>query len=480
MIANLGNPIATDNCTSVSVTNDAPATFPLGTTTVTWTAEDGNANTATATQVITVVDDILPTITAPGPIVVSADANCEASGVLLGTAITFDNCGVLPSTNDAPTTFPIGTTLVTWTVSDNSGNTASATQLVTVIDDLAPIVAAPADVLVNTNFGCEAIGVVLGSPTVNDNCSVSTITNDAPFIYPLGNTTVNWTVEDLAGNTTIVSQLVVVEDNEAPSITPPSDLEVVANSGCDATGVNLGTPLTGDNCGVATVVNDAPAVFPSGATSVTWTVTDNSGNQFTAQQVVTVLDLVPPTADLIDLTINLPVGMDAMIDEAMIDNGSFDNCGGVTITLSQYNFSCDDLGDNNIDVTITDQAGNITTDEVTVTVLASGIDQDYDGIDDACDDDIIDAVIIPNGFTPDGDGINDMFVIPGIEANVNARLNIFNRYGNLVYESLSYQNNWDGSSSKNGQILPDGTYYYVLELDNGYKKSGYVYINRVY
>jgi gliding motility-associated-like protein len=480
VIANLGNAVATDNCTTVTVTNDGLAAFPLGTTVVTWTATDAAGNTATATQTITVVDNTVPTIAAPADVIVSADMNCEATGVVLGSPVTADNCGVASVANNAPIVFPIGTTVVTWTVTDNSGNIATTTQEIVVIDDMAPVVTAPADVTVSTNLGCEAIGVVLGSPVVTDNCTVGAITNDAPMIYPLGTTIVNWAVTDVAGNSTTVTQQVIVQDTEAPTITVPSDLEVISNSGCDATGVALGTPVTDDNCGIASVVNDAPAVFPSGTTVVTWTVTDNSGNQSTASQIVTVLDLVPPTADLIDISINLPVGMDAMIDETMIDNGSFDNCGGVTITLSNYSFNCDNLGDNIVEVTIIDQAGNSTVAEVTVTVLPSGIDQDFDGVDDACDEDIIDFVKVPNGFTPDGDGINDMFVIPGIDSYSNVRLTIFNRYGNLVYENSSYENNWDGSSNQNGQLLPDGTYYYVLELDNAEQKSGYVYINRVY
>jgi hypothetical protein len=59
VIASLGNPVATDNCTTVTVTNDAPAIFPLGTTSVTWTATDAVGNTATATQVITVKTTLL-------------------------------------------------------------------------------------------------------------------------------------------------------------------------------------------------------------------------------------------------------------------------------------------------------------------------------------------------------------------------------------------------------------------------------------
>ena len=56
-------------------------------------------------------------------------------------------------------------------------------------------------------------------------------------------------------------------------------------------------------------------------------------------------------------------------------------------------------------------------------------------------------------------------------------LNIFNRYGTIVYSKANYVNEWDGKSD-NGNELPDGTYYYVIERSNGEAKSGWVYINR--
>ena len=115
-----------------------------------------------------------------------------------------------------------------------------------------------------------------------------------------------------------------------------------------------------------------------------------------------------------------------------------------------------------------------------VTIQSNGIDSDNDGIDDSCDgteDPII--PIIPEAFTPNGNNINDLFVIGNLETYTERRLDVFNRYGNSVYESKLYQNDWAGTRSDNGQALPDGTYYYVLALDNGEIKKGFVYINRV-
>jgi len=86
-------------------------------------------------------------------------------------------------------------------------------------------------------------------------------------------------------------------------------------------------------------------------------------------------------------------------------------------------------------------------------------------------------VIIFNTFTPNGDGVNDTWDIPALAAYPDCTLNIFNRYGTLVYNSIGYAKAWDGNY--NGKPLPVGTYYYVLDLKNGKKPmSGPVTILR--
>lgn len=88
---------------------------------------------------------------------------------------------------------------------------------------------------------------------------------------------------------------------------------------------------------------------------------------------------------------------------------------------------------------------------------------------------------IPEGFSPNDDGINDYFVIPGIDAFPNAVLTVFTVYGQKVYEDRNYKNRWDGSSNITnnpwGRKLPTDTYYYILLLDsNNLLFKGFVYI----
>ncbi len=117
-------------------------------------------------------------------------------------------------------------------------------------------------------------------------------------------------------------------------------------------------------------------------------------------------------------------------------------------------------------------------------------DCDNDGLPDFADADICveeNNIIIPEAFSPNGDGVNDLFIIQGIENNTSHRITIFNRWGNKVYEASPYLNDWDGTnsfSSFGGEILPDGVYFYIFESDDvainsiSFSKKGWLYLKR--
>ena len=369
----LGNPTAADNC-SVTTSNDAPSSYPVGTTTVTWTAVDPSGNDVTATQTVTVVDNIDPTITAPAAVTVNCDAgacSAAAANVTLGSATTADNCSVASTTNDAPNSFPVGTTTVTWTVTDASGRTATATQDVTVVDNIDPTITAPANVTVNVDAGqcdADAANVTLGNATTADNCGIQSTTNDAPNTYPVGTTTVTWTVTDVNGRTATATQTVTVVDNIDPTLTAPADVTVNVDAGeCSAAAANvtLGNPTAADNCSVTTS-NDAPSSYPVGTTTVTWTAVDPSGNDVTATQTVTVVDNIDPVLTVADVTIQL----DANGNATLANHGSAtDNCtANPTITYDVSSFTCAELGTNTVVVTAADANGNSVNQSITVTV----------------------------------------------------------------------------------------------------------------
>ena len=93
-------------------------------------------------------------------------------------------------------------------------------------------------------------------------------------------------------------------------------------------------------------------------------------------------------------------------------------------------------------------------------------------------------LIIPNAFSPDGDGVNDVWEIQGLNTGKAYRLQVFNRWEIKVYESTLYTNDWAGTSNIQSFIsadnrLPDGTYFYVIEWEDGTPPNrGFIYIKR--
>jgi gliding motility-associated-like protein len=187
----------------------------------------------------------------------------------------------------------------------------------------------------------------------------------------LGVTTVTWTVTDGAGNTATCAQTVTVTDNQNPTIVCPSNLSANTDAGlCTAT-ISLGAPVTADNCTVAGVSNDAPAAFPVGTTTVTWTVLDAAGHSATCAQTVTVTDIQVPVALCQNITVNLTSTGSVTVPWTSVDNGSSDNCSIALSVLSPSTFTCSDFGINNVTLTITDNAGNSSSCAATVTIAGA-------------------------------------------------------------------------------------------------------------
>jgi gliding motility-associated-like protein len=112
--------------------------------------------------------------------------------------------------------------------------------------------------------------------------------------------------------------------------------------------------------------------------------------------------------------------------------------------------------------TVTDSNGGESESKLTVTIY---------GIDN------LDPIVISTGFSPNGDGVNDEFVIQNIEKYPGNELIVYNRWGTKVYSKENYENTWTGKSTKTNAVLPVGTYFYVLILkDEKHPIKGYVYL----
>jgi gliding motility-associated-like protein len=90
---------------------------------------------------------------------------------------------------------------------------------------------------------------------------------------------------------------------------------------------------------------------------------------------------------------------------------------------------------------------------------------------------VLKAPVIPNIFSPNGDGVHDRWEIAYLESYPGCTVDIYNRYGQLIYHSVGYDKPWDGTI--NGKQVPIGTYYYIVDPKNGRKiMTGYVDVIR--
>jgi gliding motility-associated-like protein len=89
----------------------------------------------------------------------------------------------------------------------------------------------------------------------------------------------------------------------------------------------------------------------------------------------------------------------------------------------------------------------------------------------------VEDLVIPNIFSPNSDGKNDFFMIPGLERLEPTQLTIYNRWGNIVYETANYKNDWQGYN-QNNKMLPNDTYFYTLILPGGLQYSGYITLRK--
>ncbi|CAN0597867.1 unnamed protein product, partial [Ectocarpus sp. 12 AP-2014] len=90
----------------------------------------------------------------------------------------------------------------------------------------------------------------------------------------------------------------------------------------------------------------------------------------------------------------------------------------------------------------------------------------------------IPGVIPAEAFTPNGDGINDTWVIPNIDTYPNNVVKVYNRWGHEVFAAGNYQNDWTGRHKANSTMLPTGSYLYVVDLGNGSAPlQGWIFIN---
>ena len=376
---------------NLSVTNDNNGA-PLacgGAVTVTWTASSECPEDVQDSAKFTVIaDSEKPTFTVPADITIAKAADCsynasvEVTGDVTDEA---DNCDTeLNATfSDEVANGDCEGKLIitrTWTLTDDCGNTTEHVQTITVEDQTAPTFNAPADITIAKAADCSynASVEVTGDVTDEvDNCDTKL---NATFSDEVANgdcegkliITRTWTLTDDCGNSTEHVQTITVEDQTAPTFneTLPT-AEITAE--CDNV-VEAVVLTASDNCDT-----DVPVVFTETRTdgdcannytlTRTWTATDDCDNETSFTQTVVVSDNTAPEITCNDITVQLDANSAATITVDDINGGTTDACSDIdTMYISQATFDCDNVGENEVTLTVIDECGNASTCTATVTV----------------------------------------------------------------------------------------------------------------
>lgn len=350
------SPTATDNCGVQTITLQSGlasgSVFLVGTTTNVWRATDVNANTSSCSFTVTVTDVTAPTITCPANISVSNNPASACSAVVNYTSPTAsDNCGIqsvtLQSGLASGGTFPVGTTTNVWRATDVNNNTRTCSFTVTVSDVTPPtIVCKPFTTNLDANGNVSIVpSNVYQSGT--DNCGTVNLVSVVSSSFNcsnVGNNLVTLTANDGNGNTATCSATVTVRD-----VNPPvaKCKNVTANLGANGTvtvpaaSVNNGST---DNCSITfTLTPNTFNCSQIGMQTVTLKATDVGGNTSTCTAKVTVRDITGPTAKCKNPSIFLNGVGQATLSIGEVNNGSTDNCGIATMSISQTQFNCSEL-----------------------------------------------------------------------------------------------------------------------------------------
>jgi gliding motility-associated-like protein len=297
-------PTATDDCALESlVSSHSTGIFPIGVTSVTYTATDVHGNIASCGFTVTVTDNTPPVIAScPSNINLFAAANCRAVATWTAPTAT-DNCSVasLTGSHTSGQEFNLGSTMVTYTATDAAGNLSTCSFVVSVTDNLPPVISnCPVDITSPAAANCKAI-VSWSPPTASDNCTLASLTSshNPGFEFDLGTTRVTYTAQDNAGNVVSCGFNVTVTANQSITVSDcPAAIEVFADE-TNTAEVQWTEPSFAVACGNLTIQSSANpgSRFSLGENNVRYLATDPLGNTVECIFTVTVL--------LKDLEINL-------------------------------------------------------------------------------------------------------------------------------------------------------------------------------
>ncbi len=299
-VVSFATPSATDNLDMAVVVTCLPAggsLFPLDNTGVTCSAQDAAGNLRETSFTVSVVDRTAPVLTVPADVVAEADA-------LAGRMVTFavsatDAVTLSPAVVCSPASgsvFALGETAVQCSAQDTAGNTSNGSFTVTVVDRTAPVLTVPADVVAEADSPAGKMVTFAASATDAMTLSPSVVCSPASgSVFALGETAVQCSAQDAAGNTSNGSFTVTVQDTIAPVLTLPGNITGEATSAAGR--VVTFTATATDAAPTSPAVDCTPAsgsTFAVGDTVVTCAAADAAGNVATGTFTVTVTSTTMP------------------------------------------------------------------------------------------------------------------------------------------------------------------------------------------
>ncbi|HOY07185.1 MAG TPA: HYR domain-containing protein [Saprospiraceae bacterium] len=371
-----------DNCGIVNQQSVSPNTFTcanVGVNLVVLTVNDSHGNTNFCMASVTVADNIAPSMFCkPATINLDATGSAALTVAQVNNGST-DNC-TLASLAISQSFFAcgqLGNNNVILTGTDQSGNSAGCTAVVTVKDAIAPVAKCKNAII---NLGVN--GSVTLSPSLidnvsTDNCSFTLSTTPATFSCShVGTNIVTLKATDAGGNTRTCTANVTVKDVSAPTAVCQT-LNVFLN----ASGQASITPAQINNnsydaCGITTMtLNNSQfncSQINGSAVNVVLTVKDASNNQSTCYTQVYVKDNIAPTPHCIDRSVVLSASGTATVQTSPLASGSADNCSVTSYSPVAKVYTTANLGVNNLTITVKDFNNNAATCVSKITVLPYG------------------------------------------------------------------------------------------------------------
>ena len=299
-----------DGTLTVTVSGVVDSTI-AGSYILTYTASDSAGNSAVAvSRTVIVSDTTAPVISLTGSSSVAHEQGTPYTDPGVTSSDTVDDLGMTVVTTGTVDTATAGTYTITYTATDGAGNVSNVvTRTVTVSDTIAPVITFDD---VDSDFYASAtsasgymltddnISYVTGLFSAIDAVDGSIAVTGFPSsgLLPIGINVFTATATDAAGNVATFTFTIGVFDNDRPNLDIPDSISVDSNDGLGVSATQaaiaafLSAATANDGIdGTLTVTTDAPATFPLGLTTVTFTAVDAAGNQVTGTAVVTVVNL---------------------------------------------------------------------------------------------------------------------------------------------------------------------------------------------